>query len=173
VENLGLPTDDFGWSLEEGSNVNEDAYAGRSRASGSEAPRTCPDCGYLWLVSSEGSRCKCCGWQPRPIPRPIPTEAARLEELGGADVTVTWPLDPLAVEFFRQAFAYYMERWPDRKPNSGRGYAWHKLRARFDLAEHLGIPGRFWSMEPAEYISPAVRGWLRAADIRWAKSRGK
>ena len=57
VENLGLPTDDFGWSLDDERNVNRSA-ADKHRAASIEQPRVCPECAYTWLVSEGGAVCE-------------------------------------------------------------------------------------------------------------------
>jgi hypothetical protein len=172
VENLGLPTDDFGWSLEEGSNVNERA-ASKERASGEETPRTCADCGHLWLVSEQGSRCSCCGWEPRPAPRAVVATPAWLTELAAAEEAAH---ESQRVSFYSQALAWYARRWPDRwraKPNSGRWWAWSQTRARFKLAESVQMPAAFWGIWPGTETSVAVSGWLKASMIRFAKSKSR
>jgi hypothetical protein len=174
VENLGLPTDPFDWSLEAGSNVNDSACERieRSRASEIEKERSCPECKYLWRVSEEGNRCRNCGWQPCPLPRDRTTEEAELQELGGAVQAVS-PYDEACVQFYREGIAYHVQRKPQlwrERPSKARWYAWMRTRERYRFASPKP-PSNFWDMEPAEVVSAAVRGWLKAADIRFYRSQ--
>jgi superfamily II DNA or RNA helicase len=115
VENLGLPTDRFEWSLVDRSNVNDRAreQIERSRVSETEKQRTCPECQYVWKVSEEGNSCSNCGWQLRPRPEVVPTVAAELKELGGAAPAVS-PYDEAAVEFYTEALAWCARRKAER-----------------------------------------------------------
>jgi len=173
VENLGLPTLDFSWSLDEGHNVNQTAREVQRRMCVSEKPRTCPECKYTWTVSEEGSRCTCCGWAPQPKQRPVATVRADLIELDDR-------AHPIAVHsqeastFYTEAMAWYARRWPQRwleRPKSGRWWAWSQTRTKFEIADSVRMPGRFWEAEPANLVSPAVAGWLQHRVIRYAKQR--
>jgi DNA repair protein RadD len=172
VENLGVPTGDFGWTLEENSNVNDQAAATNQRADGQERARTCRECGHFWLVSEEGSRCSCCGWEPKPAARAVPVEAARLRELDTETVALS-PHDPRFLQFFQEALGWYARRWPYRwqeTPNKGRSYAWFAACEKFEMPEGTRIPSRFWGIHPAA-VSGEVDGFMRYRYIRFSRRR--
>lgn len=127
----------------------------------------------MWLVSVEGSRCSCCGWESKPAPKPVTATPARLVELGGEGSAAS-PHTPECIGFYTEGLAWYARRWPDRwreRPKSGRWWAWSQTRERFEFAETVRMPSRFWEIAPATATSPAVRGWLKSQTIRYAKSR--
>ena len=174
VENLGVPTLDFGWSLDDSRNVSKEAEA-RTRSSSVEQPRTCPECHHAWLVSEEGSGCKLCGWAPMPTARGVKVESAMLAELD-VDAEAQGPTvhSPEVEQFFREALGDAARRDPAKwnaTPNKCRAAAWHAMRERFGLSEQK-IPGRYWSMEPAT-ASPGTAGWLTHRRIKFARSRSR
>ena len=173
VENLGVPTLDFSWSLDEGHNVNQNAREVQRRLSVSEKPRTCPECKYTWTVSEEGSRCTSCGWAPQPKQRPVATIRADLVELN-VRAPVVAVHSPETATFYTEAVTWYAQRWPQRwaeRPKSGRWWAWSQTRAKFQIADSIKMPGRFWEAEPANSVSRATAGWLQHSLIRFAKQR--
>jgi DNA repair protein RadD len=172
VESLGLPTADFGWSLEEGRNVNRMAAEATARAYAAEKPRTCPDCKHVWLVSELGNSCEVCGWAPAPTAKPVRFASADLHELG-ADAQTLAPHTEEVATFFREALGWYAQRWPDRwreRPKSARWYAWVKTRERFELADSVRMPGRLWEISPAP-VSSEVNGWVYSRHIRDVRAR--
>jgi superfamily II DNA or RNA helicase len=174
VETLGLPTADFGWSLEEGRNVNRDALARGSRKSTVERSRTCPECSHAWLVSELGSACVECGWSPTPRPKGVEVQEAQLAELADNDPILTAG-SPEVVQFYREAVHWYAQRWPDRwreKPNSGRFWAWSQTRRKFKFGDAAPIPRHFWNVAPAA-ASLTTIGYLKHALIRYAKAQAK
>ena len=174
VENLGLPTSDFGWNLDDTRNVNREAEA-RSRAATVEKPRTCPECHHVWLVSEDGTACKLCGWAPAPSAKPVVVEAAALGELDvDTETQAPTPHSPEVIDFFREALGDAARRDPAKwraTPNKCRAAAWHAMRERFGLPEQK-IPSRYWSMQPAT-PSAAVTGWLTHRRIKFARSRSR
>jgi superfamily II DNA or RNA helicase len=175
IESLGLPTDDFNWSLDEDRNVNQEAREAAERRQVVEKPMTCPECSSIWLASEMGTRCSQCGWAPRPIARPVIVRDAELHELGSATAPAAAisPSSPEVVSFFTQAVTWYANHWPARwqdRPNGGRGWAWIKTKERFKIPEVVKIPRRFWEISPAP-VTPEVGGWLHSRHIRDTRSR--
>jgi DNA repair protein RadD len=174
VETLGMPTADFGWTLEEARNVNREALARHGRSQTAEQPRTCPECQHTWLVSELGSACRECGWAPTPKAKPVVVEEADLAELA-EDAAAVAPQSPQVVQFFREAIAWYGQRWLDRwsaKPNSGRWWAWNQTRQNFKFPDSVAIPRSFWDAMP-ETPSLTTVGYLKYSLIRYAKGRAK
>ena len=174
VENLGLPTSDFGWNLDDTRNVNREAEA-RSRTQTVEKPRTCPECHHTWLVSEEGSACRLCGWAPAPSAKAIAVQDAVLGELDiDAQAAAPTPHSPEVLQFFREALGDAARRDPAKwheTPNRCRAGAWHAMREKFGLPEQK-IPSRYWSLEPLP-PSPQVAGWLTHRRIKFARSRSR
>ncbi len=174
VENLGLPTSDFGWNLDDTRNVNREAEK-RARTRTVEQPRTCPECHHTWLVSEDGSACKLCGWAPAPTAKAVKVQGAMLTELDvEAQAQQPTAHSPEAEQFFREALGDTARRNPAKwqaTPNKCRAAAWHAMRERFGLPEQ-SIPGRYWSMQP-ETPSAAVAGWLTHRRIKFARSRSR
>ncbi|MHB1561130.1 MAG: hypothetical protein ACYC61_27075, partial [Isosphaeraceae bacterium] len=111
VENLGLPTSDFGWTLDDTRNVNREAEK-RARTRTVEQPRTCPECHHAWLVSEEGSACKLCGWAPAPSAKAVAVQSAALAELDvDAEAQTVTAHSPEAEQFFREALGDAARRW--------------------------------------------------------------
>lgn len=174
VENLGLPTSDFGWNLDDTRNVNREAEA-RSRTQTVEQPRTCPECRNMWLVSEDGSGCKHCGWAPAPSAKAIAVQDAALGELDiDAQAAAPTPHSPEVLQFFREALGDAARRDPVKwraTPNKCRAAAWYAMRDKFCLPEQK-IPGRYWSLEPLP-TSPQVAGWLKHRRIKFARARSR
>ena len=171
VESLGLPTDDFGWTLAAGDNANARAALAMARKSAAERPRICAECGCVWSVPEAGPQCPHCGWQPAPQAKPVRVQAGTLSEI---DALIDPPTPEMLEQFCCEALGFYRDRWPDRweeKPNKGRWWAWSQTRARFALdSEPVGR--RLWGLQPLD-PSPPVYGWLRSQLIRYAKARAQ
>ena len=174
VENLGLPTSDFGWNLDDTRNVNREAEK-RTRSRTVEQPRTCPECHHAWLVSEDGSACKLCGWAPAPSAKAVAVQSAALTELDmDAEAQTVTAHSPEAEQFFREALGDAARRDPVKwasTPNKCRAAAWHAMRERLGLPEQK-IPSRYWSMQPAT-PSAQVAGWLTHRRIKYARSRSR
>ncbi len=166
VETLGMPHENFGWSLE-GGNVNAMARSAvAARQHTQEQSRTCPECQHFWLVSEDGPACTCCGWLPLPKPKPIAAVEADLREITAAAAAHA---EEIRV-FFCEALEFYAQRWPDRwqaKEKSARWAAWMWTRERFELAEERP-PSQFWWTKRAP-VSAGTSGWLRSRLIAYAK----
>lgn len=178
VESLGLPTDDFAWSLESEDNVNARAALATRRKSSAERPRTCQECACMWSIREQGPACPECGWQPVPFARGVVVEAGELEEVAAAG-SIEGESDSEALEqFCCEALGWYARRWPTRwndKPNSARWWAWSHAVRRFSLP--LGprnglppMPRTFWRLQPID-PSDSVAGWLKSQLIAYAKSQ--
>jgi superfamily II DNA or RNA helicase len=173
VENLGLPTSDFGWGLDDTRNVNREAEA-RSRSTTAEKPRTCPECHHVWLVSEDGSACKLCGWAPAPKAKSIVAEQVSLAELDTEQAKQPTPYSPEVQQFFREALGDYVRRKPDiwrERPNTARAACWHSIRERFGLPEQR-IPSSYWSLAPLPPTSQTA-GWLQHRRIKFWRSHGR
>lgn len=171
VENLGRPTDDFGWTLDDERNINKDAAETQARQNADERPRTCPECSYLWVVSEEGSACPGCGWKPTPIPKRITASDANLVELDAANESAISPANPVVQQFFQEALGDYIRLKPHvwkETPNKARAASWHAVKEKFGLSVDK-IPSNFWRVEPIT-PTPATVGWLKYRRIRFAKS---
>jgi superfamily II DNA or RNA helicase len=173
VETLGLPTADFGWSLDGRRNVNREATSAQRRAGSAERPRTCPECSHLWLVSEDGRTCPQCGWAHAPRARPVVVESAELAELieDGAAVT---PVSPAVVRFFREAIGEEAARRPEKwlaEQNRVRAACWHAAREKFRLPDGRA-PAMYWQFEP---LAPSreVSGYLHYRRIKFARSKGR
>jgi DNA repair protein RadD len=170
VETLGMPTSDFGWTLDAARNVNREALSRQGRTQTAEKPRTCPECAHMWLVSAEGNACTACGWAPTPKARAVAVEDADLAELAD-DPIVMAPHSPEVAQFFREAIAWYGQRWPDRwrdRPKSGRWWAWNQARQKFKFSDSVAIPRSFWEAPPSA-PSLTTSGYLKHGLIRYAK----
>lgn len=166
-ENLGDPTYDRDWSLDD-SNVNEKAASQviEGRIAMDEKSRECPECQYSWLVSEEGNDCKSCGWKYKPRPKDVASVDADLEQIN----STLAPVATLA-EFYQQSCHFYALRWPDKwlaKENSGRYWAWCQTRTRFKRPQDERLPPSFWKLKTVP-CSPEVHGWLKSQLIRYAK----
>ena len=172
VEALGLPHEEFPWSLDAQGNVNQKARrAAKERAASvNERPRTCPECSHMWLVSDEGPTCTHCGWAPAPPPTPIVAADVELQEVG---VPATWhSID--AECFYAEALGWYRKRWPDRWASDetrGRLYAWHRTREALKLPGEK-LPARYRTITPSPF-SPTVAGKLHSHVIAYAKGQAK
>ena len=172
VENLGLPTEDFGWTLDKGKNVNSAALATHGRQQVAEKTRECPECSNLWLVSEDGPSCRACGWQYVPKARAVDAAQADLAEMTTIRETVT-PLSTNVLRFFSEACGHYARRWPDRWMQSeykGRWFAWCKTRDKFGFTETESMP-KSYRLTPARSPSKSTEGWMRYATIRYARRR--
>jgi DNA repair protein RadD len=173
VESLGLPHEDFAWSLDEG-NVNTSARtAAAERARGEERTRLCPECSHLWLVSEEGPACTCCGWAPAPKPKPVLVQDADLHEIDDDTEAQFTPHDTRVVTFYREACGDFARRKPDQwmdRPKSLRWAAWCETRAKFRFPDTVKKPGSYWDQPP---FTPSleVSGWLHHRRIKFARSR--
>ncbi len=174
VENLGLPQSDYGWTLQAGHNVNAEALKASSRKSTVEKTRTCGQCTALWLTSEHGNTCPECGWVAPQKSKAIVVEDADLEEIADDLVDVT-PADPRVERFYREALGWNQKHKPHKwqeNANKVRGACWYATRDKFRFAESIGIPSRFWRLDPLP-CSVDVAGWLKYRDIKWARGRGK
>lgn len=181
VETLGLPTADFGWSLDERRNVNAEARESASRRSNVEQPRTCPECSNLWLVSECGNACTECGWMPAARAKAIGVQAADLAELDSDDTGPITPNSLAVAEFYRMACGWDMKRlgklWKGADPATGksnankrRWVAWLRTRERFDFAAETRMPSSLWNLAPMEPSIEAA-GWLKYNLIRYARGK--
>jgi superfamily II DNA or RNA helicase len=170
VERIGLPTQSFDWSLRADSNVNRQTLRIRDHLSQMpEKPRSCPECGFTWLVSEQGGHCTECGWAPSPKPLAVSVRDAELHEHAGVAESFA---SADVISFFRQAIGWYARRWPDRwqaRQNSGRWWAWTQTRERFSIA-HERPPKAFWNV-PVLTPTDEVSGYIKSRQIAWAKRR--
>jgi superfamily II DNA or RNA helicase len=174
VENLGLPQSDFAWSLDPGANVNAAAVKSAARKATTEAMRTCRECSAIWLTSEQGHACPSCGWAPAPRSKAIVTQDADLEELADDEREVL-PTDARVERFYREALGWNQKHKPykwQESVNKVRGACWYATKEKFKFADTVGIPSRFWRLDPLP-CSVDVAGWLKYRDIRWARGRGK
>lgn len=181
-EALGLPTAEFSWTLDAGRNVSTEARERVSRAV-VEQPRTCPECGHLWLISQDGHGCIVCGWKPTPRARSIVVQQADLAELTETDYEQPTPTSPAVMEFYREACGWDMKRagnlWKGADPITGksnankrRWIAWMRTRERFKFSDDTRMPGSFWNLAPME-PSAEASGWLKYNLIRWQRGKGR
>ena len=173
AESLGLPHEEFAWSLDEG-NVNTSARSATAeRRLGEERTRLCPECSHLWLVSEEGPACTCCAWAPTPKAKPVFAQAADLQEIGGDDEAQLTPYDARVRTFYREACGDFARRKPDQwkeRPKSLRWAAWCETRAKFRFPRNaLKSPARIWDQLPVAPVE--VSGWLHHQRIKFARSR--
>lgn len=169
VESLGMPTDDFGWTLDDRRNCNREARETAARRKGSETTRCCPECQHMWLVSEDGPACSHCGWAPAPRAKPIQTVDCDLVELNAARQTAR---DEEIERFYREAIGDYERRRPDywrQAENKARFAMWCSTREKFKLPEGKP-PAGVWRLPPAP-PSPSTAGWLKSRRIAFAKSR--
>jgi superfamily II DNA or RNA helicase len=172
IETLGLPHEDFGWTLDPTKNVSSAAIAAHGRMQTAEQPRTCPECSHMWLTSEEGSACGECGWIPQPKAKGVGATAADLAELDVSPDEVT-PLSPAALQFVREVIGEYRRLWPDRwraTPSKARAFAFMKAREKFRWPESTAIPRSYWSEQPTP-PSKETSGWLLSRRIAYGKAR--
>lgn len=172
VENLGMPDEDFGWSLDDRTNVNRAASAAaKRRMHSAENPRTCPECSHIWLVSEEGHACSCCGWVPVPPAKQVSTLECELIEMRTAPMNG----DVGEIEmFFRQALGDAQRREPQKwreRPNTVRSAMWYKTCEKFKLpTPTYPFPKGIWKLSSLP-PSAAVAGWLHSQRIAYRKRR--
>jgi superfamily II DNA or RNA helicase len=174
VEHLGLPQSDFAWSLDPDTNVNAAAIQTGTRATATEALRTCRECDAIWLTSEQGHSCPSCGWVPLPRSKPVAFEEAELAEIADDPDQLT-PNDARVIGFYREACGWYSRKWPDRwqaTPNKGRAWAWMQTQEKFQIADNVRIPSTYWTL-PLILPSTEVTGWLRHRLIKWARSKAR
>jgi len=170
IENLGLPNTPIAWSLDDETNVNREAER-RTSSHAVERPRTCPECGHVWLITEFGSACRECGWAPAPKAREVAVEEVELEEIGTHSPYASIG-SPEFTQFVREAIGYGAQRKPDKwaqRPSAIRAAAWHAAREKFDVPDG-SIPRWAWGLEPLP-PSEATAGYMTYRRIRFAKSR--
>lgn len=169
VQNLGRPTYERDWSLDEKSNVNDQAAKQESvRAESEERPIVCAECDCEWLRTESGSNCPNCGWKPAPKPKQVEIQHAELAEL---DPELDQSAD--MEKFFCQSLAWSINRWPQKwqeKPKSLRWQVWMTVIEKFKRPTDERMPSHFWNASP-EPCTPEVAGWQKARIIRWARSK--
>jgi superfamily II DNA or RNA helicase len=166
VQSLGLPHEDFNWSLDDQTNVNRDARSTTDRIAGLEQQRTCPECSHTWNVAEEGPGCTACGWAPAPKAREVPVLEADLAEIGGGENS------PDAEKFFTEALDWYRHRWPARwaeREKSARWWGWMQTRGTLELTA-AKPPAHFWEVQP-QACSVEVAGKLKSRLIAFARAR--
>lgn len=173
VENLGLPQSDHEWTLDADRNVNAEALKASSRGAAAEQTRTCGQCTALWLTTEHGNTCPECGWIAPQKSKAIVVEDAELDEM--ADSVEVSPADPRVERFYREALGWNAKYKPHKwrlNENKVRGSCWYAAKEKFKFSDSVGIPSRFWRLEPLP-CSVDVAGWLKYRDIKWARGRGK
>lgn len=160
VDTLGLPTDDFAWSLAAGANVNEAAENQQKK----KKRRKCKECGFIWEPITPEQACPECGTPPETA-RDIEAIEAELQERTPAP-----ELEPMQ-QFFCEALGDYVVRYPDRwqmTPKKGRWAAWHTMREKFGVAPSARAPGwihrltpRTPSSETAAYLKERRRAYMK------------
>lgn len=171
VENLGLPTGDFEWTLNPAVNVNREAIE-QARKNTPEATRTCKECNALWLTSEQGNACPECGWKPAPRSKPVTVQKAELTELADAAEPVHAG-DPRVVRFYQEALGYRQRHSPERwltEPKKVRWACWCRVKERFEFPDTKPIPSMYWNL-PALPCGIEVSGWMKSRDIKWARRR--
>jgi DNA repair protein RadD len=174
VENLGLPQSDYDWTLDDTRNVNAEALDAGSRRSTAEKTRTCGQCTALWLTTEHGNTCPECGWAAPQRSKAIVTEDADLEEMAEDEPEVT-VMDSRVERFYRESLDWNQKHKPRKwleNSNKVRGACWYATKEKFKFADTVGIPYRFWRLDPLP-CSADVAGWLKYRDIKWARGRGK
>ena len=174
IENLGLPQSDYRWTLKSDRNVNTEALSAQSRKTANEKVRTCRECSALWLTSEHGNTCPECGWAAPIKSKAIFTEEADLEELTDQEpeVIVT---DACVERFYREALGWSQKFKPHKwqeNANKVRGACWYATKEKFKFADSVGIPNRFWRLDPLP-CSVAVAGWLKYREIRWRRGKAR
>ena len=168
VESLGMPHEEFAWSLDDDKNVNKSTRAKvAQRKHTDESPRSCPECTHMWLVSEDGPACDLCGWLPAPAAKRVAVQDADLQEIGGNSYGANREAESL---FYREALSFYSKRWPDRwaqRPNSGYWWSWIQTRERFQIKTERP-PSDYWRATPAP-ISAATQGWIKSKLIAYAR----
>jgi len=172
VETLGLPTSDFGWTLDDRRNVNREAEA-RARRLVTEQPRTCPECHHVWLVSEDGPGCRHCGWAPAPRAKAVIVESAELAELADDPEHVT-AFSPAVQRFYSEALGDYVRRKPDiwrDQPRKARAACWFATKEKFKLRADWP-PSSYAALAPSP-PSFETAGYLQYRRIKFAKGKAR
>jgi DNA repair protein RadD len=148
----GFPEDQIEWTLEEDRKARNKAHARRGQY---HAPQltTCPKCS---AVRMEGKPCPACGWRPAAKPESVEVADGELGLLG-RDGNVTAPYQD-KVRFQRQLI------WIAQEKGHSRHWVSHTYRAKF------GVWPKTAAVDP-QPPDPAVRAFVRARAIAYAKSR--
>ena len=149
IEQLGLPTDDFEWSLDGKETVEERAQ--RKKEERKEPKQmTCIKCETVFA----GRRsCPNCGHEFIPKGAPIPVHEAELKE-------ITAKPKPLEKShFYAQLLGYCKEH------GKGDNYALSMFKQKFGE-----WPYGKKSIQPVE-PGPEVLGYIKSRQIAWAKGR--
>lgn len=148
IERIGLPTDDFEWSLDGKETVEERA---RKKKEERKEPKeiVCKQCETVFQARRS---CPNCGFQIIPKGEPIPVHEADLQE-----ITKPKPADKAA--WFAQLLHY------SRQKGYSDGWAAHKFQAKFGHWPHKKA-----GVKP-EAPGPEVLGWLKHLAIKQARGR--
>lgn len=125
-------------------------------------PKECPSCAYL--KPAKVHTCPMCGFAPKKVSQ-IETEVGELTELEPKTAAEkrnrkeTWEEK---IAFIAELKAYAIE--------TGKRDGWvaHKYRERYSVWPN---DPRLKAEPPADFVSSKVRSWVRAGNIRYAKSR--
>lgn len=150
IERIGLPTDDFEWSLDGRESVEERARKAKEER---KEPKeiTCRECGYVFKSSRI---CPSCGYQSIKKGEPVPVHEADLQE-----IVVTKPKPAEKASFYAQLLHY------SRTKGYSDGWADHVFREKFGSWPHKKrgvIP---------EQPGSEVMGFIRHVQIKRAKGR--
>lgn len=130
-------------------------------------PKECPKCSFL--RPPRVSTCPACGFKPE-VHSHVREEAGELQELTSKTAAkrnrekqlTLHGVDIPAASFYAQLLRYAEVH--GKKP----GYAAHKYREVFNV-----WPNAHRDVKPALVVSPEVASWIKAANIRYAKSRAR
>lgn len=154
---LGMVTDIHHDRLLSGKKADADDVDAKTRL-----PKDCPQCAYLVPVGA--SECPNCGFKPKRVCSVV-AEEGELVELGMAaklkrknNGEMTWPEKERffgELKGYRQEMAY-KEGWAAAKYREKTGVWPNDPRVKY---------------APAISPSAATRSWIRAANIRWSKTK--
>jgi len=164
TQRLGFVTDIKHETLNDGRRSKSSGERDRS----APLPKECPSCAFLKPPSTH--ECPSCGFAPQ-RQADVAVGDGELVEVNrvGRKVSAAerrnqtdeWPVK---INFIRQLRRFALDR--GRSP----GWVAHAYRDYYSVWPN---DQRLKDAEPAEAVGEVVRSWIRAKDIRYAKSRGK
>lgn len=155
VDELGFIDDPIAWTLDGNANI------GKTRMEAVKEQSKGVTCGQCQCTFKYAPTCPQCGWHVPPKPgKNVETVEAQLEEMTKAQRKLQRDWTPEQKrQFYAELLTYSLEK------GYSQGWASNKYR------ERTGVwPNAHKDARPVP-VSPETASWIRAMNIRWAKSK--
>jgi DNA repair protein RadD len=156
----GYPDDEIEWALYPDEKAINKSAAARANGNHHRELTTCPRCD---AVRMQGEPCEVCDWKPNTKPQYLEVAAGDLGKVHrDRSINVLGQEELTVFSEFKSIFLEKRRRNPSIKP----GYPAAIFKQKFGR-----WPPRNWEGASPIEPSPAVRAWVRAQDIAYARSR--